>query len=112
MCNKSAVRRILWVGVSTAQSDCALPGGPRAAHGLACGVDHADAESSAADYFAAEFKAQRAKRGWTQAETGNKIGYSGSYVSDIERGARLATLDIARACDRVFGTPGDIRALA
>jgi transcriptional regulator with XRE-family HTH domain len=64
-----------------------------------------DAESSAADYFAAELKAQRAQRGWTQAETGEKIGYSGSYVSDIERGARLATLEIARACDRVFGTP-------
>jgi transcriptional regulator with XRE-family HTH domain len=65
-----------------------------------------DAESSAADYFAAELKAQRAQRGWTQAETGEKIGYSGSYVSDIERGARLATLEIAQACDRVFGTPG------
>jgi len=64
-----------------------------------------DAESSAADYFAAELKAQRAQRGWTQAETGEKIGYSGSYVSDIERGARLATLEFARACDRVFGTP-------
>jgi transcriptional regulator with XRE-family HTH domain len=65
-----------------------------------------DAESSAADYFAAELKAQRAQRGWTQVETGEKIGYSGSYVSDIERGARLASLEIARACDRVFETPG------
>jgi transcriptional regulator with XRE-family HTH domain len=65
-----------------------------------------DAESSAADYFAAELKAQRAQQGWTQAETGEKIGYSGSYVSDIERGARLASLEIARACDRVFEMPG------
>jgi transcriptional regulator with XRE-family HTH domain len=65
-----------------------------------------DAESNAADYFAAELKAQRAQRGWTQVETGEKIGYSGSYVSDIERGDRLSTLTIARACDRVFGTPG------
>ena len=65
-----------------------------------------DAESSAADYFAAELKAQRAQRGWTQTETGEKIGYSGSYVSDIERGARLASLEIARACDRVFEMPG------
>ena len=65
-----------------------------------------DAESSAADYFAAELKAQRAQRGWTQMETGEKIGYSGSYVSDIERGARLASLEIARACDRVFEMPG------
>jgi len=65
-----------------------------------------DAESSAADYFAAELRAQRAKRGWTQAETGEKIGYSGSYVSDIERGARLPTREFALACDRELGTPG------
>jgi transcriptional regulator with XRE-family HTH domain len=65
-----------------------------------------DAEPGAADYFAAELKAQRAKRGWTQAETGDKIGYSGSYVSDIERGARLATREFALACDREFDTPG------
>jgi transcriptional regulator with XRE-family HTH domain len=65
-----------------------------------------DAESGAADYFAAELKAQRAQRGWTQVETGEKIGYSGSYVSDIERGDRMSTLLIAQACDRAFGTPG------
>lgn len=65
-----------------------------------------DAESSAADYFAAELRAQRALRGWTQVETGEKIGYSGSYVSDLERGDRLPTIQVAQACDRVFGTPG------
>jgi transcriptional regulator with XRE-family HTH domain len=65
-----------------------------------------EAESSAADYFAAELRAQRAQRGWTQVETGDKIGYSGSYVSDLERGDRLPTIQIAQACDRVFETPG------
>lgn len=65
-----------------------------------------DAEPSAADYFAAELKAQRAQHGWTQAETGEKIGYSGSYVSDLERGDRMSTLPVAQACDREFGTPG------
>jgi transcriptional regulator with XRE-family HTH domain len=64
-----------------------------------------NAESSAADYFAAELKAQRTQRGWTQAETGDKIGYSGSYVSDLERGERMSTLPVAKACDREFGTP-------
>jgi hypothetical protein len=34
------------------------------------------------------------------------IGYSGSFVSDVERGGRLATRDFALACDRVFDTPG------
>ncbi|MGH3245678.1 MAG: helix-turn-helix domain-containing protein [Trebonia sp.] len=70
-----------------------------------------DAEPGAAGYFAAELKAQRAQRGWTQAETGDKIGYSGSYVSDIERGARIPTRDFALACDRVFGTPGTFERL-
>lgn len=65
-----------------------------------------DAEPGAADFFGAELKAQRAKRGWTQVETGDEIGYSGSYVSDIERGARVPTREIALACDRVFDTPG------
>lgn len=70
-----------------------------------------DAEPGAADYFSAELRAQRAQRGWTQAETGDKIGYSGSYVSDIERGARIATREIALACDRVFGAPGTFERL-
>jgi transcriptional regulator with XRE-family HTH domain len=62
-------------------------------------------ESSAADYFAAELRAQRTQRGLTQVELGDKIGYSGSYVSDLERGERMSTLVIAQACDREFGTP-------
>jgi transcriptional regulator with XRE-family HTH domain len=64
------------------------------------------AESSAVDYFAAELKAQRAQRGWTQVELGKKIGYSDSFISDVERGERLASLDFALACDREFGMPG------
>lgn len=65
-----------------------------------------NAESSAADYFAAELRAQRIQRGWTQEQAGDKIGYSGSYVSDLERGERMSTLPVAQACDREFGTPG------
>lgn len=65
-----------------------------------------DAEPSAADYFAAELKAQRAQQGWTQVELGKKIGFSDSFISDVERGERLASLDFAQACDREFGTPG------
>jgi transcriptional regulator with XRE-family HTH domain len=62
-------------------------------------------ESSAADYFAAELRAQRTQRGWTQVELGDKIGYSSSYISDLERAERMSSLVIAQACDRVFGTP-------
>jgi transcriptional regulator with XRE-family HTH domain len=57
--------------------------------------------------FGAEFKAQRMKRGWTQAELGRKLDrYSDSYVSDIERVAKPPTLDFARKCDKVFDLPG------
>jgi transcriptional regulator with XRE-family HTH domain len=57
--------------------------------------------------FGAELKAQRMKRGWTQAELGRKLDrYSDSYVSDIERVAKPPTLDFARKCDKVFDLPG------
>jgi transcriptional regulator with XRE-family HTH domain len=58
-------------------------------------------ESSAADYFAAELRAQRTQRGWTQVELGDKIGYSSSYISDLERAERMSSLVIAQACDRI-----------
>jgi hypothetical protein len=44
--------------------------------------------------------------GWTQVETGNKLGYSASLVSGIETGDKTPTADFARLCDRVFETPG------
>jgi len=66
----------------------------------------AEAESGASSAFAAELRAHRAQRGWTQAALGGKIGFSGSFVSDVERGERFASLDFAQACDREFGTPG------
>src|SRR5258708_5619743 len=57
--------------------------------------------------FGAELKAQRMKRGWTQAELGRRLDrYSDSYVSDIERVAKPPTLDFARKCDKVFDLPG------
>jgi hypothetical protein len=37
---------------------------------------------------------------------GDKIGYSGSFVSDVERCERQPALDFAVACDREFGLPG------
>jgi transcriptional regulator with XRE-family HTH domain len=65
-----------------------------------------DAEHSGSEYFSAELKAHRAARGWTQVELGSKIGFSDSFVSDVERGERLPSADFAAACDREFGTPG------
>jgi transcriptional regulator with XRE-family HTH domain len=65
-----------------------------------------DVVLDAAAYFAAELKAQRARLGWTQIQFGDKIAYSGSFVSDVERCARAPTLDFAQACDRECRLPG------
>jgi transcriptional regulator with XRE-family HTH domain len=66
------------------------------------------AESSAKKRFGAELRAHRARRGWTQVQLGDKIGYSGSFVSDVERGDRGVAGDFAARCDAkdVFDLPG------
>jgi transcriptional regulator with XRE-family HTH domain len=56
--------------------------------------------------FAEELRAWRQRHGWSQAELGDKLGYSGSHVSSVETMDRLPTADFARACDKVLGTPG------
>jgi transcriptional regulator with XRE-family HTH domain len=64
------------------------------------------AESSAKKRFGAELRAHRAGHGWTQVELGGKLGYSGSFVSDVERGDKGTTDDFAKRSDEVFGLPG------
>jgi len=58
--------------------------------------------------FSAELRAQRQRIGWTQTVLGAKIGYSGSFVSDVERCARTPALDFASSCDRELGLPGTL----
>ena len=64
------------------------------------------AESSAKKRFGAELRAHRTARGWTQVELGGRLGWSGSFVSDVERGDKGTTGDFAKRCDETFGTPG------
>jgi transcriptional regulator with XRE-family HTH domain len=64
------------------------------------------AESSAKKRFGAELKAHRTARERTQVELGKNLGYSGSFISDVERGDRGASEDFAKSCDETFGTPG------
>jgi transcriptional regulator with XRE-family HTH domain len=66
------------------------------------------AESTAKKRFGAELRAHRTRRGWTQAQLGEKLGYSGSYISDVERGDCGVTDDFAKRCDgrEVFDLPG------
>src|SRR5260370_25338670 len=66
----------------------------------------AEAEASAKSSFAAELRAQRTARGWTQVELGKRIGYSGSFVSDVERDERAPSEHFAQRCDEAFGLPG------
>lgn len=63
-------------------------------------------EANALAVFANELRAQRQRAGWTQVVLGDKIGYSGSFISDIERCARTPALDFAQACDRELRLPG------
>lgn len=64
------------------------------------------AESSGWVRFGTELRAHRAAKGWTQVQLGKEIGYSGSFVSDVERGDRGVVEEFAKACDDTFGTPG------
>jgi transcriptional regulator with XRE-family HTH domain len=66
----------------------------------------ASADAGGSGSFAAELKAQRAARGWTQVELGKRIGYSGSFISDVERGDRSPSEDFGQRCDEAFGLPG------
>ena len=66
----------------------------------------ASADTGGLSSFAAELRAQRTARGWTQVELGRQIGYSGSFVSDVERGERAPSDDYAQRCDETFELPG------
>jgi transcriptional regulator with XRE-family HTH domain len=66
---------------------------------------------SGMDLFAAELKAQRTKLGWTQVELADKIVYSNSFVSDVERGEKLPSSGFAEQCDVVFELPGTFERL-
>ncbi len=48
---------------------------------------------------------------WTQAQTGDKLGYSESLISGIETMDKPPTSDFAIACDREFHTPGTFATL-
>lgn len=63
-------------------------------------------KTSALEAFAAQLKAWRKKRGWSQAELAGKLAYSDSLVSGIETMAKTPTLDFAKRCDEVFDAPG------
>lgn len=56
--------------------------------------------------FADELKAYRLDRGWTQAELAEKVHYSEGLIAQVEGCHKAPSRQLARALDRVFGTPG------
>jgi transcriptional regulator with XRE-family HTH domain len=62
--------------------------------------------STAVENFADELRAWRERLGWSQAELGAGMGYSGSHVSSVETMSRTATYEFAKKADEALGTPG------
>lgn len=61
--------------------------------------------------FAAELKAQREVRGWTQAETADRMGYSQSVVGKLE-GCMVRPSEMhAQKADEAFGLPSTFQRL-
>jgi transcriptional regulator with XRE-family HTH domain len=69
---------------------------------LAAGRKDRDALS----WFADELRAHRTAHGWTQADLAAKVSYSESLIAQVETCRKASTPELARALDRVFGTPG------
>jgi transcriptional regulator with XRE-family HTH domain len=63
-----------------------------------------DQDSIAA--FAEELKAWRAARGWTQGELAAQVNYSESLIALVETCRAVPSMDLGRALDRLFATPG------
>ena len=70
-----------------------------------------DAPTIGVRAFAAELKAQREARGWTQAETADRMGYSQSVVGKLEgRTVRPSEMHAQKA-DEAFGLPSTFQRL-
>lgn len=62
-------------------------------------------QTSALETYAAQLKAWRKQRGWSQGQLANRLAYSDSLVSGIETLAKTPTLEFAKQCDRAFDAP-------
>ncbi|MGW4446422.1 helix-turn-helix domain-containing protein [Streptomyces sp. NPDC004682] len=72
--------------------------------------DHLASEQpqDAAEYLGREIKACREQAKMSQQAVADATRYSRSYVTLVEKGARLASLEFAEACDRLFKTSGHL----
>ncbi|MEZ3178712.1 helix-turn-helix domain-containing protein [Streptomyces pimonensis] len=67
-----------------------------------------DRDASATSSFPAELRRLRRARGLSLADLARRTHYSKGYLSKIETGAKRATADIARICDRVLDAEGEL----
>jgi transcriptional regulator with XRE-family HTH domain len=68
-------------------------------------------KTSALETYAAQLKAWRKRRGWSQAQLADELRYSDSLVSGIETMNKTPTLDFAKHCDTAFDDPETFVAL-
>lgn len=68
-------------------------------------------DRESASLFVDEMRALRGQRSWSQAELGDRAGYSESAVAMVESYQRPPTKSFAKAMDRAFGTPGTFERL-
>jgi transcriptional regulator with XRE-family HTH domain len=68
-------------------------------------------EHGALAVFADELKAARATAALSQDQLAEKIAYSPSLISMIEKCRRIPTMDFAQRCDEALGTAGNLARL-
>ncbi|WP_329565362.1 helix-turn-helix domain-containing protein [Kitasatospora sp. NBC_01266] len=63
-----------------------------------------DPQSSPVAAFGSQLRTSREAKGWSQDELGAAMGYSGSYISNVEVGRKSPSLKFARSADAALGT--------
>ncbi|KOV34650.1 DNA-binding protein [Streptomyces sp. XY152] len=82
-------------------------GDPQYGHEVDQG-DERDRDAPATPSFPAELRRLRQARGLSLTDLARRTHYSKGYLSKIETGAKRATADIARICDRVLDAEGEL----
>src|SRR5882724_1535983 len=93
--------RLALRSTSARPSGLSIPAGIVSNSGPVCGeaVIAEQPVSTAVENFADELRAWRERLGWSQAELGAGMGYSGSHVSSVETMSRTATYEFAKKAD-------------
>jgi transcriptional regulator with XRE-family HTH domain len=59
-------------------------------------------------HFGHQLRRWRRAAGLTQAELGRRLAYDHSFISRLERGYRWPSRELARRCDELLGTGGEL----